>query len=75
MTPQPSRFRLLGPTDVSEALDYLATLDVSDQELAEKGVPLLDRDFEPGLSDWQGSFLELADGTQFFVRIPNPARQ
>jgi hypothetical protein len=63
-----SKFRLIAALALSQPLELVVELAVSDEELRLRGVPMSDRDWEEGLGDFSYSCLEIATGEQLFLQ-------
>jgi hypothetical protein len=54
--------------DLVSPLEIIAQLDLSDDELRQRGLALQDRQCWDGLGDYAGCYIELATGEQFLLR-------
>ena len=64
----PAPFRIIAFDDLRDAIEDVALVDVSDSELADKGVPLVEEDtLMDGLGSSRFALLELATGEQYLV--------
>lgn len=61
-------FRLVSSAEIAKPLEMVAELAVSNEELRTVGIPMSERNEEPGLGEYSASYIELTTREQFLLQ-------